>query len=184
MLCANRHTMRMDHYVLEQRLTDAYDEWSDAIFRHCYFRMGNREVGKELMQEAFTKTWEYLIAGNEVENMKAFLYRTANNLIVDYLRRKSKRTETSLEEMQEQSGFDIAGDEDTKQRASRSFSEQQVTQILNKVDEPYRSTLIMRYIDELSPKEIAQSLGETANVISVRLNRGMKMLRSHLPDHG
>lgn len=174
----------MDHALLERRLTDAYDEWSDAIFRHCYFRMGGREIGKELMQETFVKTWEYLLAGKRVENMKAFLYRTANNLIVDYFRRKSLRSESSLEEMQDATGFDIAGSEDTAEATRRSFTEKQVADVLGKIEEPYRSALIMRYIDELSPKEIAASLGETANVVSVRINRGLKMLKSFLPDHG
>ena len=37
---------------------------------------------------AFTKTWEYLANGKNIDNIRAFVYRTANNLIIDRAERK------------------------------------------------------------------------------------------------
>lgn len=182
-LSRSSNTMSMSPSELEKRFACAYDEYADALFRHCYFRTGNREVGKELMQETFMKAWEYAAKGNEVENLRAFLYRTANNLMVDFLRQKSRRTEESLEDMQE-TGFDIESDEDATRETEKGFADAQVVAVLQKIDEPYRSTVVMRYIDELSPQEIAQATGESVNVISVRINRGMKKLKSLLSTNG
>ncbi len=134
------------------------------------------------MQDAFLKTWEYIAKGNEVEDMRAFLYRTANNLIIDQYRRKAKRTEESFEDMQEK-GFDVASEEDTTRETEAGFTAAEVTQVLGKIEEPYRSAVIMRYIDELSPKQIASALGESVNVVSVRINRGMKKLKSLIPSY-
>lgn len=164
----------------EQSFATAYDEYADAIFRHCYFRVFDRERGKELMQEAFMKTWLYIADGNEIESVQAFLYRTANNLIVDEIRKRKRRQEVSFEDMQEE-GFDIGSDEDAK-AMKRKIDEQQILSVLNQVDPTYRDVLIMRYIDELQPAEIAEALGESANAVSVRINRGMKQLRSLLKD--
>ncbi len=172
--------MRMPHSSEERRFTKAYDLYADSIFRHCYFRIGDRERGKELMQDAFLKTWEYIAKGNEVEDMRAFLYRTANNLIVDQYRRRAKRTEESFEDLQER-GFDFASSERTEKETEEGFTSDEVASVLGKIEEPYRSAVIMRYIDDLSPKQIAQSLGESVNVVSVRINRGMKKLKSLLP---
>jgi len=174
--------MRMPHSSKERRFTKAYDLYADSIFRHCYFRIGDRERGKELMQDAFLKTWEYIAKGNEVEDMRAFLYRTANNLIIDQYRRKAKRTEESFEDMQEK-GFDVASEEDTTRETEAGFTAAEVTQVLGKIEEPYRSAVIMRYIDKLSPKQIASALGESVNVVSVRINRGMKKLKSLIPSY-
>ncbi len=44
----------------------------------------------------------------------------------------------------------------------------------------YREVVYLRYVEELTPKEIAEILGETANVISVRINRGVGLLREKL----
>jgi RNA polymerase sigma-70 factor, ECF subfamily len=158
-----------------QLLTAAYDEYADAIFRHCYFRVFSRERGKELMQETFLRTWQYLSDGKEVENMRAFLYRIANNLIVDEAR---KKREASLEAMQE-GGFDPAG-EDGFEKASKLLEEQRILSTLGKLDKPYRDVFIMRHIDGLKPAEIAELLGESANTVSVRLHRATEQLRKFL----
>jgi len=167
----------------ERRFTRAYDLYADLIFRHCYFRIGDREKGKELMQDAFLKTWEYIAKGNEVEDMRAFLYRTANNLIVDLYRRKSKRQEESFEDLREK-GFDVASSERAERETEAGFTSDEVASVLGKIEEPFRSAVIMRYIDGLNPKQIAQSLGESVNVVSVRINRGIKKLKSLLPNYG
>ncbi len=159
----------------------AYDEFADAIFRHCCYRCFDRERAKELMQEVFMKAWDYLVSGKDIDNVQAFLYRTANNILIDEARRAKKRKVVSYEDMEE-NGFDIEGEDGRDQ--GRVFDAKAVAQVLHELEEPYRAAIIMRYIDELSPKEIAELLNETANVVSVRLNRGMKMLRTILADYG
>lgn len=44
----------------------------------------------------------------------------------------------------------------------------------------YREVFMMRFIDDLSPKEIAEILGVSANVVSVRITRATKELRKCL----
>lgn len=175
-----RMTIQADSHAAEH-FAEGYDEYADAIFRHCLFRVFDREKAKELMQDTFMKTWEYIAAGNDIDNVQAFLYRTANNLVVDFIRRRVKRTEESFEDMQD-AGFDIVGEDGRDQ--GREMDAARVAAILHQVEEPYRTALVMRYVDEMKPKEIAEMLGETANVISVRINRGLKMLRSLLPQYG
>jgi len=46
--------------------------------------------------------------------------------------------------------------------------------------EDSRTVLVMRYIDDLGPNEIADMLEESANVVSVRINRATKELRKIL----
>ena len=157
--------------------SDAYEEYKDAIFRHCYFHTFDREHAKDLLQETFVKTWEYMAAGNSIENMRAFLYKVATNLIINAARKKKT---TSLENMQEQ-GFD-PGEEDAGMHRDW-VQEERVMTLLGKVEEPYRSAIAMRYVDGLLPAEIAEICGESPNVISVRIHRGLQQLKAHL-SHG
>lgn len=157
---------------LEKQFLKAYDEFADPIFRHCYFRVFNRERAKDLMQETFTKTWEYLNGGNKrVDNLRAFLYRVANNLIIDNSRKKK---EDSLESMQEE-GFDPGVD--TRGQLMSFMEAGEAIKVLDKINPKYKQVIQMRYIDDLSPKEIAEALGESENNVSVRLHRGLKELR-------
>ncbi|HTM67972.1 MAG TPA: RNA polymerase sigma factor [Candidatus Binatia bacterium] len=152
----------------------AYDQYADAIFRHCYYRVYDREKAKELSQECFMKTWEYLSQGKKVDNLRAFLYRVANNLIIDSSRKKK---ESSLDAMMEE-GFEPreTGPEKTTVAAEAG----QMIALLDKLDEKYRDVVRMRYLDDLSPKEIALALGESENVVSVRIHRGIKQLREYM----
>jgi RNA polymerase sigma-70 factor (ECF subfamily) len=158
----------------EEQLAEAYGKFADAIFRHCYFRVFDRERGKELMQETFMRAWTYISDEKKkpVENMRAFLYRIANNLIVDEVRKKK---ELSLDELQK-SGWDPSydGTEDMQKKVEQN----KIFSLLNKVQKDYREVLIMRYIDGLTPADIAAILGESPNAISVRLHRGIKQLHS------
>ena len=166
---------------LEKEFLKAYDQFADPIFRHCYFRVFNRERAKDLMQETFTKTWEYMQETrderqetSQIKNVRAFLYRVANNLIIDHSRKKQER---SLEEMQE-GGFDPG--EDTREKLTNFLEAGAVIKVLNKLNPKYRQVIQMRYIDDLLPKEIAEAIGESENNVSVRLHRGLKELRDIL----
>lgn len=158
----------------EQEFIKAYNAYADAIFRHCYFRVYNRELGKELMQETFTRTWDYIRKGNDIEHMRTFLYRIANNLIIDHVRKKK---ELSLETLQE-TGFEPS--HTTKDEIHIHIDAERVIEVIEKLDEMYREPVVMRYIDGLKPKKIAELLNETVNVVSVRINRGVKQLRELL----
>lgn len=161
----------------QEEFAKAYDEYKDAIFRHCYFHTFDRERAKDLLQETFVKTWEYLAAGNNIDNVRAFLYKVATNLVINAARKKK---EQSLEALQEV-GFDPAGDDDPA--AHDVIAEERVIRVLRTIEEPYRSAVTLRYIEGFAPAEIADITGESPNVISVRINRGLKQLRAQLP-HG
>lgn len=170
--------VRSDHSEsMEQEFLAAYDQYADAIFRHCYYRVYDRERGKDLMQDTFIRAWEYLNKGEKVLNMRAFLYRVANNLIIDESRKKK---EASLDKLQEE-GFDPGIDE-TESMHNR-IEHGRVINTLKGLDESYRDILIMRYMNGLSPSEIAEVTGESANTVSVRIYRGLKQLRSLLPEN-
>lgn len=160
----------------EQAFLQAYDDYADAIFRHIALRLGDREQGRELMQETFLRAWEYISKGKKVDNLRAFLYRVANNLIVDLVRRKKLRKEESLEDLREQKGFDPPAEEDDS--AAVRIDSEKVLAVLHAMEEPLRTVIVLRYVDGLLPREIAELLNVSPNVVSVRIHRGMEKLRS------
>lgn len=150
----------------------AYEDFADAIYRHCYFRTSNKEKAKDLVQDTFIKVWEYMVKENCVVNLKALLYKTANNLIIDEYRKKKS---LSLESLQEK-GFEPASLD--HQKMELFFSSKEIIEVINELEPKYRDALIMRYVENLSPKEIAEITGENENNISVRINRGIKKIQN------
>lgn len=154
----------------------AYERYAEPIYRHCYFRVSSASQAEDLVQETFTKVWQYLSEGKPVENMRAFLYRVATNLIIDQSRR---RREVSLEALQEADGS-FQPSTDGHRVVEKKVLMSEVHAALGLLREDEREILVMRYIDDLGPQEIAEVLGTSANNVSVRLNRAVKALRAHL----
>ena len=160
---------------IETRFFEAYTAYADAIFRHCYFRVSDRELAKDIMQEAFTRTWHYLARGKNPENLRAFIYRVASNLVIDHYRKKSSY---SLEDLTERTGFDPPLD--TTDHIMNAIDAKRALALLPKLHERYRAVLTMRYIDDFSPKEIAAITGESENAVSVRIHRAVQKLREYM----
>ena len=72
----------------EKEFLSAYEKYANDIYRHCYFRVYNKELAEDLTQETFIKTWKYIVAGQEIKNTKSFLYKVAVNLIIDHSRKR------------------------------------------------------------------------------------------------
>jgi len=164
----------MKSSALEQEFLQVYEKEADAIYRYCYFRVYEKERATDLMQEAFTKAWQYLIDGNKVKNIRALVYKIANNLIIDYVRKKK---EASLEAL-EADGF--APGAVMNEMTDTYLDAKAAVEKLQLLEPEYREVVYMRYVENLTPREIAEVLNERVNVISVRIHRGIKKLKQLL----
>lgn len=151
----------------------AYEDLADPVFRHCYFRLSDREKAKDLAQETFKRLWDYLKKTENIDNMKALVYRIANNLIIDTYRKKKEESLDSLEE----EGFDAPSDD--HEAILNSVMGRELMSMLDQLNETYRDVIVMRYIDDLPVHEIAVILGISENAVSVRIHRGLALLRTH-----
>ncbi|MDP3953939.1 MAG: RNA polymerase sigma factor [bacterium] len=156
---------------MEEKFVKMYETYADAIFRHCYFSVLNKEQAKDLAQETFVKTWHYIAKGNKIDNEKAFLYKVATNLMINLSRKKK---ESSLEVLQDK-GFDPGFD--NRESLNNFLAGKKALEELGEIDDKYSQAVVMRYIDDLSPEEIANITGESANTVSVHIHRGLKKLK-------
>ncbi|HEY4518032.1 MAG TPA: sigma-70 family RNA polymerase sigma factor [Candidatus Paceibacterota bacterium] len=159
----------------EKEFGEAYEQYSDALFKFIAMRIKDRERAKDMLQDCFTRTWQAIVDGKEVENMRAFLYKVARNLVIDEYR---SHKSVSLDEMTEETGYEVASRSGDNPSIGAEVGK--IREALEKLPEEYREVVSMRYIDELMPVEISEILGESANAISVRINRGVVMLRETL----
>lgn len=151
---------------------ELFNRFSDKLFRHLHYRLGDRERAKELTQEVFVRTWQHLSAGKSIEHENAFLYKIANNLFINEIR--TDKTSASLEHLQEESGFEVSASE----QSPGEFSlEQELHNFLQELSPPYREVLVYRYIDDMAVKDIATLLGEKETAISMRIARATEKLK-------
>lgn len=162
----------------EARFLKAFDEYNDALFRHAFLRISNREKAVDLVHDTFTKVWSYLRGGYEIENFRPFLYKVLNNLIIDEYRRKKEASLDALFEIEgvDEGSFDELS-ESTTEALAATIDGKKAFELLNDLPDHYREVIILRFVDQLGPREISELIEESENVVSVRIHRGLKMLR-------
>jgi RNA polymerase sigma-70 factor (ECF subfamily) len=70
----------------------------------------------------------------------------------------------------------------TAELAARFEVARRLMELLEQLDEPYRTTLVLRFYDELSAAEIGRRAGIPAGTVRARLKRGLDLLRARLDD--
>lgn len=168
-----------DHKKIEGIFLKCYENHSDALFRYCYFQVSDRETAKDLLQDTFTKTWQYLKDGKDIDNLKAFLYKVAKNLIIDYRRKKKSYSLDAITE----TGVDFKSDIDEETKVTEDFDKEFVVSQLERLEDDYREILTMRYVNEMSIKEIADTLDMTPNNVSVKIHRGVDKMKKILEEY-
>lgn len=164
----------MDQDEAKDYFLQSYDSYADAIFRFVLVKVSDRDKAEDLTQEVFMRFWQALREGTTLRNDRALLYAIARNLVIDWYRKKK---ETSLDAMMED-GFEAQGT-DEKPILHNAMNEE-VLKVIETLDESSREALLLRFVEGFSPAEIAALRGETANAVSVRINRALKKVREQL----
>jgi len=158
----------------------AYDLYVDQLHRFIYFKVGSREEAEDLVSAVFLKTWNYVLENTlrDHKTLKALLYKIARNLIIDHYRKNKDRENISLDG---DNGIEII---DEKQSAIRGMELKTDLLVLEtrlpELKDEYREVIILRFINELSIREIAEILDKTKGNVRVLIFRALKALKELL----
>jgi len=130
---------------------------------------------KHFNGESSLKTWIYRIALHEASNRRRWWFRhKAQETSIEPQDSETEGVGSELKEAlidRGESPFDSAAHEEVRAR---------VEQELRKVPEPYRSTLILRDLEEMSYEEIAEVMEVSLGTVKSRLTRGREALKRRL----
>lgn len=167
----------MEPDILKNTFTTLYEAESDSVYRFCLFRTSDKDVALDLMQDTFMRFWDALSQGErEIQNERALLFAIARNSIIDWYRKKKS---LSLEALAEQSEVDVEVFLGTTEgdAIEMEFEAKQLMEKIQKLEPLQQQVVYLRYVEDLGPKEIAEIVGESVNVVSVRIHRGIQQLR-------
>ncbi len=156
----------------QQILTVAHGDFEKGLHSHAFFKVQNHAMSEDLVQDTFLKTWSYLVRGGKIDLMKAFLYHILNNLIIDHYR---KRKTISLDNLLE-SGFEPSAGDST--RLFNILDGKAAVLLISRLPEKYRAVMRMRYVQDLSLKEMSILTGQSRNTLGVQVHRGLQKLKS------
>ncbi len=157
---------------LQGVLTLAHQDYEKGLNTHAFFKVHNRMVSEDLVQDTFMKTWAYIVKGGKIDIMKAFLYHVLNNLIIDEYR---KHKTTSLDVLLAK-GFEPSTGDPSK-HVLNTLDGKAVALLIQDLPPIYQQVMHMRYIQDLSLKEISLLTDRSKNTIAVQIHRGIGKLK-------
>lgn len=156
---------------------ELYDTYADSVFRFCYFKTNNKETAKDLTQDIFIKVFNHL-AGGKIQNTKSFIFLIAKNTVIDFWRKSKSIPESHLPE----GFFESALEENVAESTTSIIDYSVFLSLLNQLSESDREVILLRYVEDMSSKEMASILGERENTVLVRISRAREKLRNLLKE--
>lgn len=149
-----------------------YKEYKDKIYTYILYRVDfNSELAEDLTSEVFLKAWDHYKNFDESRSFQAWIYTIAKNHLKNYYRTCYR--EVCLENVKEPSI-------EFKQRIEIDIELKRVVDVIKNMNESYREVLLMRFVDELSNKEIANILGKEEGAIRTHISRALNELRERI----
>lgn len=157
-------------------LQECYNEYRIRLFNYCLSRLdGSREAADDCVQETFIVFYNKLLDGEEFENPRAFLYRTADNFVK---RQKQKDAVESKRSIPLEDATDVGVTDEYLSRLDLIDYEECAKILINLLTDEEKQIYGLRYIQKIGVEEISERLGISRPAASMRLMR----LRNKIKD--
>lgn len=159
--------------------------YQGPLLRYVGRMLGNadgRNEPQDIVQETFIRLHRQVCAhgADSVEHLTTWLFRVAHNLVLDALRRRARQGAA-------QGSADPAGmvqeqvqEMDALGEMIRQEARQVVLRELNELDDLYRHVVLLKVVQGMSLRQVAQVVGVSLSTVNYRLNQGLNTLAQRL----
>jgi RNA polymerase sigma-70 factor (ECF subfamily) len=149
----------------------AYDGLSPALFRYAYRLLGDTQVAEDVVSESFSRLLTAIRNGGGPRTfLRAYLYRVAHNLAMDYHRATPVQAlaEDELQHLAVDAPHDEAGDVAAARQALWRLTAEQ------------RQVIVLKFYQGLSNEEVAAAIGKPVGAVKSLQHRALEALRRML----
>jgi RNA polymerase sigma-70 factor (ECF subfamily) len=166
----------------EDMLEDIVRQHSRLVYRIAYAALRSHHDAEDATQETFLRVLRYSRKLATVENHKTWLARIAWRVAVDRSQQRGRKREVPLEDpatlTEEVSSSDVPADEALHGSQVGARLERLIASLPEKLREP----LILSAVEEMSPREVAATLGINEAAVRSRVFRARQILREKLAE--
>jgi RNA polymerase sigma-70 factor (ECF subfamily) len=150
-----------------------YDKYIDKIYRFIFLKVSSQEIAQDLCSETFLRGWQAFQDKDDIENIQAFLYQIARNLVVDHYREKGRAEFVPVEVVPI-----VDPEGNLEEKAILRSDIDNIRTALVSLKEEYQNMIIWYYLDDLPISEIAKISEKSEGAVRVQLHRALESLRS------
>ncbi|WP_409341388.1 RNA polymerase sigma factor [Paenibacillus sp. MBLB4367] len=147
------------------------------VYRTAFYMLGNEQDAMDASQEALIRIYTKIGSYEEKALFKTWVQRIVTNICIDKFRRA--KPAVSIEEHE----MIFASRENVEEEIVFRDTMKDVHHAIEMLPEHHRSVVVLRYVQDFSYNEIAESLGLPINTVKSYLFRARQQLQSLLKDY-
>lgn len=173
----------------QEALTEIYKISSPAVYKTIRVLIKDEDTVYDILQDTYVKAFTRLNQLQNPDKLIPWLKMIANNLAKDWLKKSKPVFFTDIyggEELEdipfEESIEDVRSELNPEMAMDQQEAKRLVMEILDHLPEDQRVVIGMFYYEEMSVKDIAQTLGVSENTVKSRLSYGRKKIKEQVMD--
>ena len=163
---------------LRKNYSEIYDKYVKKIYRFVLLKVNSAEIAEDLTSEVFMRGWQSFKGQgpDKIDNLQAFLYQIARNLLADHYRQETKAQLVSVE----YAPLLPDARQDLEEMSFIQSDMERVKAALVNINDDYREVIVWYYLDELKVPEIAKILDKSEPTVRVLIHRALHALKEEL----
>lgn len=173
----------------QEALAEIYKISSPAVYKTIWVLIKDEDTVYDILQDTYVKAFTRLNQLQNPDKLIPWLKMIANNLAKDWLKKSKPVFFTDIyggEELEdipfEESIEDVRSELNPEMAMDQQEAKRLVMEILDHLPEDQRVVIGMFYYEEMSVKDIAQTLGVSENTVKSRLSYGRKKIKEQVMD--
>ncbi len=170
---------------------DAFDIllgfYETQLYRLCFSYARNHESSMDILQEVLIKVFRSINSFDESRPFWPWLKRIAINTCLNYKRDQQKHLYAALDniDLDKPDLINIVDSRtDIENEAVAKDMKRLIEEAIIKLPDSYRMVLTLRYLEDMSYKDIAYNLDQPVGTVKSNLCRARNMLREELESSG
>lgn len=162
----------------DEAFTKLVEEHQTHVYNLCYRMLGEPEAAEDAAQESFLRAYQNLHRYDQSRPFATWLLSIAAHYCIDRLRRRKLSMFSLDEENDEGTTYEIAdpASPDPEAESVKREERDRLHILLKDLDTTDRAAVILRYWNDYSEIEIAESLNLTVSAVKSRLHRARRAL--------
>ncbi|WP_044173211.1 RNA polymerase sigma factor [Flectobacillus major] len=147
-----------------------YDRYSDKVYRKCLSFVKDEAKAEDFAHDIFLKLVLNIASYKESAKFSTWLYSITYNYCIDQTRLAKRYSESPLDD-----NFDL--EEDFEEAELAELEATKLRKAMTQIQPEEKSILMMKYQDDLTIKEISESLEISESAVKMRLLRAKEKIR-------
>ncbi|MFC5471629.1 RNA polymerase sigma factor [Cohnella suwonensis] len=160
-----------------EALVSLLREIENQVYRTAYYLLNNEQDALDASQDALIRIYTKIGSYEEKAQFRTWVQRIVTNICIDKFRRKKPSVSIDEHEMVFQAHDDV------ETEVLSAYAAEEIREAIGKLPEHHRTVVVLRYLQDFSYNEIADSLNLPLNTVKSYLFRARQQLQVLLHDY-